>query len=207
MRNDVLDGLNVSRETIDRLRTYEKLVIKWSKTINLVSLGDLNKIWDRHILDCMQIYPHLPDRPASYLDFGSGGGFPAVVLSALLFENDPNIKIYLAESDGRKAAFLRTVFREIQIPGIVFTERVQQVDLPPADVISARAVAALSDLFSMAETLINKETVCFFPKGKTWKKEVEEAEKKWHFCCETVKSQTQSEAVILKLGSIERVRI
>ena len=121
MRNDVLDGLNVSRETIDRLRAYEKLVIKWSKTINLVSRGDLNKIWDRHILDCMQIYPHLPDRPASYLDFGSGGGFPAVVLSALLFENDPNIKIYLAESDGRKAAFLRAVFREIQIPGIVFT--------------------------------------------------------------------------------------
>lgn len=56
MRNDVLDDLNVSRETIDRLRTYEKLVIKWSKTINLVSRGDLNKIWDRHILDCMQIY-------------------------------------------------------------------------------------------------------------------------------------------------------
>ena len=75
MRNDVLDDLNVSRETIDRLRTYEKLVIKWSKTINLVSRGDLNKIWDRHILDCMQIHPHLPDRPASYLDFGSGGGF------------------------------------------------------------------------------------------------------------------------------------
>jgi len=181
MRNNVLDDLNVSRETIDRLRTYEKLVIKWSKTINLVSRGDLNKIWDRHILDCMQIYPHLPDRPAGYLDFGSGGGFPAVVLSAFLFEKDPTIKIYLAESDGRKAAFLRTVFREIQIPGIVFTERVQQVDLPPVDLISARAVAALSDLFSMAETLINKETVCFFPKGKTWKKRWQKQKKNGTF--------------------------
>ena len=187
MRNDVLDDLNVSRETIDRLRAYEKLVIKWSKTINLVSRGDLNKIWDRHILDCMQIYPHLPDRPAGYLDFGSGGGFPAVVLSAFLFEKDPTIKIYLAESDGRKAAFLRTVFREIQIPGIVFTERVQQVDLPPVDLISARAVAALSDLFSMAETLIIRKQFVFFPKAKRGKKKWKKPKKNGTFAVKRLK--------------------
>ena len=79
------------------------------------------------------------------------------------------------------------MFREIQIPGIVFTERVQQVDLPPVDVISARAVAALSDLFSMAETLINKETVCFFPKAKRGKKKWKKQKKNGTFAVKRLK--------------------
>ena len=157
-------------------------------------------------MDSAQIYPYLPRFPSNYLDFGSGGGFPSIVLAALLYEENPDIEIHLIESDGRKAAFLRTALRELKVPGMVWDKRVQEIKLSPARVVSARAVAPLADLFSMAQTLINNETICFFPKGVNWKKEVEDARKQWSFDLKAINSRTQSDAVILEVGSIERVR-
>ena len=203
---NIFDGKDVSRETLDRLRLFESLVKKWTKTINLVSKKDFSKIWERHILDSAQIYAHLPKSPGIYSDFGSGAGFPSIVLATLLYEENPNLKTHLIESDGRKAAFLRTALRELQIPGTVWVQRVQEVRLPPASILSARAVAPLDELLSMAEALINEETTCFFPKGVSWKKEVDRAQKQWKFSLKTINSHTQSEAVILELGSIKRVR-
>ena len=202
----ILDDNDVSRETLDRLRIFESLVKKWTKAINLVSKEDSSKIWERHILDSAQIYPYLPKSPGIYSDFGSGGGFPSIVLAALLYEKDPDIEIHLIESDGRKAAFLRTALRELKIPGMVWGKRVQEVKISPARVVSARAVAPLADLLSMAQPLINKETICFFPKGVNWKKEVEDAQKHWSFDLKAINSRTQSDAIILELGSIECVR-
>ena len=84
MEFDFAFDLGVSRETIDRLKVFEKLVLKWSKTINLISKGDQHRIWERHIVDSLQIYPLLPKNIENYVDFGSGGGFPGFVLSILL---------------------------------------------------------------------------------------------------------------------------
>ena len=206
IESTIFGDKGVSRETLDRLRIFEFLVKKWTKAINLVSKGDFSKIWERHILDSAQIYPYLPKSPSIYSDFGSGGGFPSIVLAALLYQENPDIEIHLIESDGRKAAFLRTALRELKVPGMVWGKRVQEVKLSPAQVVSARAVAPLADLFSMAQTLINNETICFFPKGVNWKKEVEDARKQWSFDLKAINSRTQSDAVILEVGSIERVR-
>ena len=205
MDRKIVGDKKVSRETLDRLRIFETLVRKWTKTVNLVSKGDVTKIWERHILDSAQIYPYLPKSPSIYADFGSGGGFPSIVLSALLYEENLDLKIHLIESDRRKAAFLRTALRELKIPGTVWSERVQEVKLSPASILSARAVAPLRDLLFMAEMLINKETICFFPKGTSWKKEVTDARKQWNFSLKAINSQTQPNARILELGSIERV--
>ena len=206
MNRNIFGDKVVSRETFDRLRTFESLVKKWTKTINLISKGDFNKIWERHILDSAQIFPYLPKSPNIYSDFGSGAGFPSIVLATLLYEENPNIKIHLIESDGRKVVFLRTALRELQIPGTVLDKRVQDVKLSPSRILSARAVAPLRDLLYMAETLINEETICFFPKGVGWKKEVQDAQKQWKFNLKAINSQTRSDAVILELGSIKRVR-
>ena len=205
IESTIFGDKNVSCETLDRLRIFESLVKKWTKVINLISKGDLSKIWERHILDSAQIYAHLPISPSIYSDFGSGGGFPSIVLGILLYEENPNVEIHLIESDGRKAAFLRTALRELKVPGMVWGKRVQEINLSPARVVTARAVAPLVDLLSMAQTLINNETICFFPKGVNWKKEVEVARKQWSFDLKAINSRTQSDAVILELGSIERV--
>ena len=146
MDRKIFGDKDVSCETLGRLRIFESLVKKWNKAINLVSRGDFSKIWERHILDSAQIYPYLPKSPSIYSDFGSGGGFPSIVLATLLYGENSSVKIHLIESDGRKAAFLRTVLRDLKIPGTVWGERVEEVNLPPASILSARAVAPLKDL-------------------------------------------------------------
>ena len=195
-------NLGVSRETIDRLKVFEKLVLKWSKTINLISKADQHKIWERHIVDSLQIYPLLPKNIKNYVDFGSGGGFPGFVLSILLNAADLQTSIHLVESDKRKSAFLRTINRELSLNVRVYSSRIEGLKLQQVDVITARAVAPLDILLRLSSLHINKNTICIFPKGKNWKKEVKKAQKQWKFDLEVIKSKTQAGAVVLKMGSI-----
>ena len=202
MEFDFAFDLGVSRETIDRLKVFEKLVLKWSKTINLISKGDQHRIWERHIVDSLQIYPLLPKNIENYVDFGSGGGFPGFVLSILLNAADLQTSIHLVESDKRKSAFLRTVNRELSLNVRVYSSRIEGLKLQQVDVITARAVAPLDILLRLSSLHVNKNTICFFPKGKNWKKEVKKAQKQWKFDLEVIKSKTQVGAVVLKMGSI-----
>ena len=202
MEFDFAFDLGVSRETIDRLKVFEKLVLKWSKTINLISKGDQHRIWERHIVDSLQIYPLLPKNIENYVDFGSGGGFPGFVLSILLNAADLQTSIHLVESDKRKSAFLRTVNRELSLNVRVYSSRIEGLKLQQVDVITARAVAPLDILLRLSSLHINKNTICIFPKGKNWKKEVKKAQKQWKFDLEVIKSKTQVGAVVLKVGSI-----
>lgn len=194
--------LNVSRETMDRLKLFEELVLKWSGSINLISNGDQNKVWLRHIRDSMQIYPLLPNKLDSYADFGTGGGFPGLVLAILLDSGGRRTKVHLVESDKRKSVFLRNANRELGLKVSVYDSRIESVALPCIDVVTARALAPLDTLLKLASAHINKSTICIFPKGRAWKKDVENARKQWNFKLKVIKSKTQAGAVILKMGSI-----
>ncbi len=195
-------NLNVSRETMDRLKLFEELVSKWSGSINLISHGDQNKVWLRHIRDSMQIYPLLPNKLDSYADFGTGGGFPGLVLAILLDGGGRRTEVHLVESDKRKSAFLRNANRELGLKVSVYDSRIENVTLPRIDVVTARALAPLDTLLKLASAHINKSTICIFPKGRAWKKDVEYARKQWNFELKVIKSKTQAGAVILKMGSI-----
>ena len=93
---------NVSRETLSQLITYHDLLIKWQKRLNLISPKTIDNIWERHILDCAQLYSFLPNRPCCILDVGSGSGLPGIIVSILTSQN-----VHLVESDQRKCAFLK----------------------------------------------------------------------------------------------------
>ena len=112
--SDQLQTLNpyVSRETIKQLEDYVDLVVKWNPVINLVSTGDLENIWDRHIEDSAQIV-RLTDVGSSWVDLGSGGGFPGIVVAILLKTLSHSTKVVLVESDSRKAVFLRHVITPV----------------------------------------------------------------------------------------------
>ncbi len=202
---DVLEALNVSRETSDRLRLLADLLLKWNPKINLVSKSTLGDLWDRHIFDSAQIFDLVPHPVAHWVDIGSGGGFPGLVVAILAAEKDPEQKTTLIESDQRKCAFLRTVLRETGVPGIVMTKRIEEADPQNADVLSARALADLSQLCGFAERHLRLEGTALFPKGVTWQKELREAEESWSFSREVITSKSEPEAVVLKLGDIRRV--
>lgn len=201
---EILPGLFVSRETYERLKTFEQLVAKWSSAINLVSKRDQCKIWERHVVDSVQIYHLLPDFLKNYVDLGSGAGFPGIVVAIILKELRPSTVVNLVESDIRKSAFLSTVCAKLSLNVRVNCKRIERADLQLAKVISARALGDLNYLLYLSVPYLEHDGFCLFFKGKHWKKELERARKEWNFDLEVIKSKVKKGAVILKVRSISR---
>ena len=196
--------LDVSRETTDRLRALERLLVKWNPAINLVSKATLPQAWDRHILDSAQIYQLAP--PSSHwVDLGSGGGFPGLVIACLATELRPELKVTLVESDQRKATFLRQAARELSLNTAVISARIEAVDPLAADILSARALAPLTDLLAFADRHMRPEGTALFPKGVSWRDEVARAQEGWHFDSVTHPSATDPNGAILAVKAIRHV--
>ena len=200
----VLQELNVSRETSDKLRCYATLLEKWNPKINLVSRASLSEMWTRHMLDSAQMFA-LSGEAGHWVDLGSGGGFPGLVVACIASEKSPATLFTLIESDQRKSAFLRTVIRETGVNATVLTERVESAAKQNANTLSARALADLDQLLEYTERHLAESGTALFPKGQTWEKEVETARSRWSFECEAIKSITESGAVILKIKGALRV--
>ena len=139
---------------------------------------------------------------AHWVDIGSGGGLPGLVVAILAKELNPKLRVTLIESEQRKAVFLRTVVRELQLNATVQAKRIEAVGPLKADVISARALADLNDLLRLPHPFMSQNTQCLFMKGKNWSKEVKEAEKSWQFQAERFISKTNHEAVILSVRNV-----
>ncbi len=194
----------VSRETYERLKHYEALVKKWSPKINLIAKSTLADVWDRHIVDSVQICQGI-NFLQSWLDIGSGGGFPGVVVTIRAAERAPDCAITLIDRDQRKCAFLRTAIRECGVKATVVSERIEKVPPMAVDVISARALADLSTLLGFVERHLHPEGIALFSKGLQWKKEVDNARSQWQFDLKSTKSWTEPDAVVLEIRGVTRV--
>lgn len=191
--------MNVSRETLERLEAYIALLQKWNPRINLVSGRDIAFVWDRHVKDSLQIAP-LVAGATQFIDLGSGGGFPGIVTAIAT-----NVPGTLVESDQRKAAFLREAARVSAAPITVIAERIEQVVLEPAPVVTARALAALPKLLEWAEPLLAKNGKAIFLKGQHAQDELTEAKRCWHMDVSIHPSVTSHDGVILEVSNLDRV--
>lgn len=193
---------DVSRETLGRLNDYTNLIHKWTPRINLVAKSTLEDLETRHIWDSAQVYD---TRRGHWADFGSGGGLPGVVVAILALGEGVSTKVTLVESDQRKAIFLRTCARELDMPLRVITKRIENTPALGANTVSARALAPLNSLLSHASLHLTEGGMCIFQKGAQWRDEIAAAQQNWRFSYEAMQSKTNSEAVVLKIKDITRV--
>lgn len=200
----LLAQLNVSRETSDRLEVFADLLRKWNPRINLVSRASLDHLWTRHIIDSIQVF-RCVEPAGHWVDLGSGGGFPGIIIAILAAEEAPELRVTLIESDQRKSAFLRTAARECGVRCEVVAARIEAVDPQQADILSARALADLDALLGFAERHLKEDGVALFPKGISWGKECDAALERWNFSAEPITSMTEPDAVILKIEGVSRV--
>lgn len=174
-------GVDVSRETQDRLEALVAILGRWQKVINLVGRTTLDDIWSRHILDSAQIAGLIPEGAKTLTDLGSGGGFPGLVVAALR----PDLDVTLIEVDARKAAFLGEAARRMSLKKLprIIVKRIEEADPAAAHVVTARALAPLSQLLAWADRHQMDTAICLFHKGKGWQGELTEAMKDWDIEC------------------------
>lgn len=194
----------VSRETQHDLETYCSLVEKWNPKVNLVSRASLVNLWDRHIKDSLQLLTAETDQ-TRWVDIGSGGGFPGLVVAIVQKTLKPDAQITLIESDQRKSVFLKTVVRELGLNAVVRAARIENVEPLNASTLSARALAPLTNLLSFAHTHLSDSGQAVFPKGSNWEKEVEIACQEWSFGLRHLKSYTDPSAAILVIRDIKKL--
>lgn len=195
-------GVNVSRETIARLEVFSALTEKWTPKINLIARSTVSNIWERHVIDSVQLYKFAPHTYRRWVDLGSGGGFPGIVMAIIGKTAQPNAEFVLIESDQRKAAFLRTASRELDLAVNVIAQRIEIAQPQDADVVSARALTALSGLFPLTQRHLLADGTALFHKGRQSQQEVAEAQKNWSFDLEDYPSITDPEARILRIQRI-----
>lgn len=197
--------VNVSRETFENLVAYANLIEKWNPKINLIAKSTVTDIWERHIVDSAQVWPNRPKKAKSWVDIGTGGGMPGLVMAIIAKEHAPNIEFHFVESDARKCAFLRNAVRELDLDVRIHNERIEKLDLARVDVVSARALASLDKLLELSQELLEPSGNCLFLKGESYAKEITEARRNWRFEETTISSVTSSNAALLKIKEIRRV--
>jgi len=184
----------VSDKVMARLRTYADVLIKWQAKINLVGPDTVAGLWHRHMLDSAQIAPLIPSGK-KVVDFGSGAGFPGLVLACL----DPTLDVHLVESDQRKCAFLREVNRTAGCGATIHNERIEALEPLNADIVTSRALAPLDKLLSYAQMHSLSTGIYLFLKGKRWSEELTEAQKGWKMQVRHHPSRTDPAGMILEL--------
>jgi 16S rRNA (guanine527-N7)-methyltransferase len=200
---DFAQAFAVSHETMEKLQLYERLLMRWQKAVNLIAPATISHIWQRHFADSAQLLALTPARANIWVDIGSGGGFPGLVI-AIMIANQKECFVHLIESNSRKCAFLSEVARQTGAPARVHNMRIADAAssgaVPAADVVTARALAPLDALLELALPFFGNASAGLFLKGREAGVEIADARKRWTFDLKIHPSISDAQGQILELG-------
>jgi 16S rRNA (guanine527-N7)-methyltransferase len=194
-----LKGWDVSRGTFEGLECLARLVREENQRQNLVSKASADEIWRRHIADSAQLLLYRPSRPASWIDLGTGAGFPGLVV-ALLHEGP----VTLVESRRLRVEFLRRAAAELGISPEILAMRIERAPTRPFEVISARAFAPLGRIFEVGSRFSTGKTVWILPKGQNAQSELEAVKASWQGSFALHESRTEQGAWIIVATDVKR---
>ncbi len=206
-RENALRLTPVSRETLRRLDDFVALLLQWQQKTNLIASSTVPRLWTRHIADSLQLRDLLPDAKV-WVDLGSGGGFPGLMLACALADKS-GAKVYLIESNKKKAAFLREAVRVTRAPAEVHAERLENVVDSLAgrvDAVTARALAPLKTLLDQSFPLLQAGSTGVFPKGQDVEAELTQASKYWTMQATLAPSRTDLKGRIVVVRALAPAR-
>ena len=198
-------------KVIKDLHLYCDWLLQWNKTINLIAHKQTKQLWLRHIEDSAQLFHLVPKSyhllpGLTWVDIGSGGGFPSIVLAIMAKHQSQGFRFHLIESHQRKASFLAFVIRNLGLNATVYPERIEKIEPKQANIVTARALSELDMLLFYAHKHLMKQGVALFPKGVQHKKEIDKAKLSWRFKLKKHKSEVEAKAVILQISKISKIK-
>jgi 16S rRNA (guanine527-N7)-methyltransferase len=181
-----------------RLELLVALLAEENVRQNLVSAASLDTVWQRHIADSAQLLPHVPRETSSWLDLGTGAGFPGLVIACLR----PHCDVRLIESRRRRVEWLQRAISELGLNRVTVEGR-RLEDVPSWDVaaISARAFAPLDRLLALSARFSTSDTIWLLPKGRSARQELDML-RGWTHMFHVEQSLTDEEAGVI-VGTLQ----
>ena len=192
-------SFDVPRETMERLEAFQALLREENERQNLVSKASLDHFWLRHIADSAQLVRFAPSASASWVDLGSGAGFPGLVV-ALLHEGS----VTLIEERRLRIDFLHRAAQVLGVEVDIVGIRAERAPAHKYDVISARAFAPLSRLLDLGTSFSTRKTRWVLPKGRNAETELEALGPSWQGDFRLEASLTDAQAWIIVAEGVHR---
>tara|TARA_B100001175_G_C19477806_1_gene625350 strand:+ start:1159 stop:1794 length:636 start_codon:yes stop_codon:yes gene_type:complete len=193
----------VSRETIKKLSHYEKILIEANKSLNLVGNSTISQIWTRHFLDSSQVIDFIDKNDKILVDIGSGAGFPGIVLAILADDRKMDLKVSLIEKSKKKNIFLTEVIKKLNLDVAQICQNIFDMKKITADVVVARAFKPLPIILELIHNKVINSKKFFVFLGKTGKKELDLASKKWDIKYKLRMSKTSIDSFIVEINTVK----
>lgn len=194
---EIISEFVLNKTQVEKLDFYLSSIIKHNKHTNLVGKSTIENIWDRHVLDCLQLTKHITSKKLKILDLGTGAGLPGVLLSIVGYQ-----KVLMVDSVKKKTDFIKEIIKELSLTAKIQNKRIEKSPTSQHDIIVSRALAPLVKLLTYARMYSNKNTTSFFLKGRSVISEIDIAAKVYFFEFEKIKSLSSDDGCILKINNI-----
>ena len=191
LKND----LGFSDSSIEKIKKFNNYLLKYNKSYNLISKSTENNIWHRHILDSAQIIKFIDfSKVKNLADFGSGAGFPGLIIA--LYNENSTFHVKLYEKSQVKRDFLRNMKNNLNIKNITIENNVYEKEVL-ADVIVCRAFKKLDEILGISREIVKKPHKLIILKGKNAQSEINNVSLESNYSYKMEKSITDDDSKII----------
>ena len=198
-KEDVISYFNLKKSQINYIEFFFSKLLRHNRHINLVGKSTLLNFWDRHVADCLQLSSYILNRKSKILDLGTGAGLPGVLLSIIGYNN-----VLMVDSVSKKTEFVKDCINELSLSAKIKNKRIEEMLIPPQDIIVSRALAPLNKLLTYALVHSKKNTTSLFLKGRNVNNEIEMAKKNFFFNVKIFKSISKGGGCVLEIKNIKK---
>ena len=199
-KSSVIKKYNLSRKQIDLIDSYILKLKKSNQIHNLVGPSTIDISWDRHINDSLQLSEFMLKKNASIIDFGTGAGLPGLILHIFGYTN-----ILMIDSKMKKINFIKEFAQEQNLEIKTICTRVEKIKNQKFDFVICRAFAPLLKLLDYSRFFHKKNTSLLFLKGRSVKKEIQDAKKSFSFEYDLYPSQSEGDGYVLKINKYKKL--
>jgi len=187
--------LGFSDSSIKKLKKFHNYLLEYNKRYNLISKNTEKSIWFRHILDSAQIIKFIEAQKIdNIVDFGSGAGFPGLIIA--FYNENTRFHVKLYEKSPVKRAFLRNIKEKLDIRNLDIANDVYGEEIL-ADIIVCRAFKKLEEILKISRETVKKPHKLIILKGKNAQSEINNVSLGSNYSYKLEKSITDDDSKII----------
>jgi len=196
-KEEVISYFKLNKTQKEKIEFFTSKIINHNQHTNLIGSSTIENIWDRHILDCLQLSKYIDNKELNILDLGTGAGLPGVLLSIFGYKN-----VLMIDSVKKKTDFVKKIIQELSLTAKIQNKRIEKGTTSNQDIIVSRALAPLNKLLTYARLHSNKNTTSLFLKGRNVNNEIKMSKKIFHYDFKMFESMSDGNGCVLKIKNI-----